>query len=115
MVNPVSNVRFCANVATPNVNPLEREGAFARPKTEVTPEATKKSSGGKKFLKFLAGAAVAAIALATLNKTGAVKVLETLDGATMMQKVGHYVAKAGEYVLKYTWEPLSKLFAKKTA
>lgn len=111
MVSPVSNVRFCANTTT--VNPLEREGAFSKPKTEAAPAEAKKSSGGKKFLKFLAGAAAVAIALATLNKTGVVKVLEKLDGASFMQKVGHYAAKAGEYVLKYTWEPIAKLISKK--
>ena len=47
MVNSVSNVRFCANAGSP-VNPLERQGAFAKPNVEVAAEPAKKKSGVKK-------------------------------------------------------------------
>jgi len=111
MVNPVSSVRF-GNAAAPAVNPLEREGAFTKPKTEVAPATTKKSSGGKKLLKFLGAAAAVAATLVVLAKTGMVKPLETTEGAKLLQKAGHYLAKAGEAIAKYTWNPIAKFFSK---
>ncbi len=112
MVNPVSAVRFTSNTA---VNPLEREGAFSKPKAEVPAEApVKKHSKTKKAVKVLGGLALVAAALVGLNKFGVTKVLgaDALGTAGFMSKVGHYLGKAGEFVAKYTIDPLVKLFSK---
>ncbi len=116
MVNPVSVVNFrgTANGA----NPLEREGAFSKPRTEVPAEAPVKKSGkGKKALKVLGTVALVAAALAGLNKFGVTKVLDAaaLESAGFMKKAAHYLGKAGEFVAKYTYEPIAKLFAKTPA
>ncbi|MCM1339697.1 MAG: hypothetical protein NC191_08505 [Muribaculaceae bacterium] len=112
MVNPVSAVNFRGTMT--GTNPLEREGAFSSaPKTEAAPEApVKKKSTGKKIAKAVAAVAVVAAALAGLNKFGVTKVLDAvaLEGAGFMQKAGHYLGKAGEFVAKYTYEPIVKLF-----
>ena len=113
MVSPISAVRFTANEATA-VNPLEREGQFAKPKSDVPAETpAKKSSTGKKVLKTVGVLAAVAAALVGLNKFGVIKDLESgaLKDAQLMQKVGHYVGKAGEFVAKYTIDPLMKMFA----
>lgn len=115
MVSPISAVRFTANEA-PAVNPLEREGAFSRPRTDVPTDAPVKKSGkGKKILKTVGVIAAVAAALVGLNKFGVTKVLESgaLKDAKLMQKVGHYVGKAGETIAKYTIDPLMALFKSK--
>lgn len=117
MVSPISAVRFTANEA-PAVNPLEREGAYSKPKTDVPADAPAKKSGtGKKVLKTVGVLAAVAAALIGLNKFGVTKVLESgaLKDAKFMQKVGHYVGKAGEFLAKYTIDPLMKLFGSKAA
>ncbi len=117
MVSPISAVRFTANEA-PAVNPLEREGAYSKQKTEVPADAPAKKSGkGKKVLKTVGALAAVAAVLVGLNKFGVTKVLESgaLKDAKVMQKVGHYVGKAGEFIAKYTIDPLMKLFKSKKA
>ena len=58
--------------------------------------------------------AVAALLVAG-NKTGVVKVLTDAEkeGAGIMKKASHYLATAGEWIGKYTYEPIVSLFAKK--
>lgn len=123
MVNSISGVRFCAQAdaaatGTKKVDAdyLNRPGAFTKPEAD-TVETTqaqpkKKSSFGKKLL-VLAGVALAVgAALVAGNKTGLVKVLTDAEkeGAGIMQKASHYLAKAGEWVGKYTYEPIANLF-----
>lgn len=121
MVNPISTVRFCASPEAPVVdnkttNILERDGAFAKPKTDASANAPKKKSGiGKKILTTVAVLAAVAGALVGLNKAGVVKVLESREGASFMQKVGHYVAVAADFVTKNTWDKVAKLFTKSSA
>lgn len=122
MVNPVSmsNVRFTGEAT----NVLERPGAFAKPAAETAApaqEAAPKKKGGKTFLKVLAGLVAAAVALVVLKKTDVLKVLDdvAMKDAGFMKKVGHYLAKAGEFIAKYTYDPIagqcSKWFGKKGA
>ena len=125
MVNSISGIRFCAGpadttaAATPKTDGadyLNRPGAFTKPAAD-TVETTqaqpkKKSSFGKKLL-VLAGVALAVgAALVAGNKTGLVKVLDEAAKADagIMQKASHYLAKAGEWVGKYTYEPIANLF-----
>ena len=113
MVNPVSmsNVRFTGDAT----NVLERQGAFAKPTAEqVAPEVAAKPKKKRTLLKVLGGLAVVAAALVTLNKTNVLKVLDdvALKDAGFMKKVGHYVSKAGEFVAKYTYDPVANLFGK---
>ena len=121
MVSPISSVRFCGEQN--NVSSiLERPGKFSSPvsKAEQAPVEEKKSSGtGKKVVGTLATLAVVAATLAALPKVfpNAIKTLSQADkeAATLMQKVGHYVATAGEAIAKYTYEPVVKLFKGKSA
>ncbi|MBR6723018.1 hypothetical protein IKL64_06150 [bacterium] len=113
MVNPVSmsNVRFTGEAT----NVLERPGAFAKPAAEqVAPEVAAKPKKKRTALKVLAGLVVAAAALVTLHKTNVLKVLDdvALKDAGFMKKVGHYVSKAGEFIAKYTYDPVVKFFSK---
>lgn len=117
MLSPVSNfssrVRFGEGV---QANPLERAGAFAKqPAAETAVSAenkAEKKSGGNKVLKSVGGLALIAAGLVGLHKFGAVKVLESKEGASLMQKVGHYLAVAGEFIGKYTYDPVAKLCTK---
>ncbi len=117
MVNPVSmsKVSFTNQTAT---NVLERQGAYAKPTAETTaaPAAADKpkKSGKKTAMKVLVGVLVAAAALATLNKTNVLKVLDdvALKDAKWYQKAGHYLSKAGEFVAKYTYDPIANLCKK---
>lgn len=121
MVSPISSVRFCGEQN--NVSSiLERPGKFSSPvpKAEQAPVEEKKSSGtGKKVVGTLATLAVVAATLVALPKVfpNAIKALSQADkeAATLMQKVGHYVATAGEAIAKYTYEPVVKLFKGKSA
>lgn len=122
MVSPISNVRFCGEAAASNI--LERDGAYARPKTETSAASTgapvEEKKSGHKFLKTIAGLVVAAAALVALPKIfpNAVKVLSKAELEAkpgFMKKIGHYVAKTGETIGKYTYEPIVKLFKGKKA
>lgn len=120
-VNPISSVRF----GDGQVNVLEREGAFSKPRTESAPAPAnvsdvpeKKSSTGKKVLGTVAGLVVVAAALAALPKLfpNAIKALSKEELAAkpgFMKKVGHYVATVGNAIAKYTYEPVVNLFKKK--
>ncbi len=117
-ISPVSGVSFRANeVDTTNL--LERPGKYSLPEAAkdefLAPEGEKKkSSWGKKLLKTLGVAAVIAAGLVALKKFDVVKILnpEALKEAKFLQKLGHYVAKAGDVIAKYTYEPLIALFKK---
>ena len=113
MVSPISSVRFCGEA---KVLDLAREGAHAKQAAPV-PEAEKQKSGtGKKVLNTVIGLVVAAGVLAALPKVfpKAIKTLdaETLKDAKFMNKIGHYLAKAGEFIGKYTYKPIVRLFKK---
>lgn len=119
MVNAISGVRFRGAEQAAAINPLERPGKFAKPETppEATLDKEKKSgSTGKTIAKTVVGLAVIAGALATLPKLfpNAVKALPTeeLANAGIMDKATHYLAKAGEYIAKYTYDPIKNLIAK---
>lgn len=118
MVNPVSmsNVRFTAGEGT---NVLERPGAFSKPvdnqaaalNDEVAAKPKKKNRAA---LLSLAGVVVAAATLAVLAKKNVVKTLNNVEfkEAKFMDKVSHYLAKAGEFIAKYTYDPVAKLCSK---
>ena len=113
MVNPVSmsNVRFTGEAT----NVLERPGAFAKPTTEAAPaEVAAKPKKKHTALKIIGALAVVAAAIVTLNKTNVLKVLDDVafKDAGFMKKVGHYVSKAGEFIAKYTYDPVVKFFSK---
>lgn len=120
MVSPISSVRFCGD-ADSTASILERPGKYSNPNPQATApaaEATeeKRSSGtGKKVVGTIVTLAVIAAALAALPKVlpNAIKVLSKEELAAkpgFMKKVGHYLAKTGEAIAKYTYEPIVKLF-----
>lgn len=129
-VSPVSNnvVRFRGN-ETASTNILERDGAFSKSKVEEssaqaqmpgaeTPE-EKKSGSGKKVLGAVIGLVAVAAALAALPKVfpSSIKALSDaeLKDAKFGKKVGHYFAKVGNAIAKYTYEPIVNLFKGKGA
>ena len=75
----------------------------------MTTTAPKKSTG-KKVMKWVLGLATVAAAVVALPKLfpNAIKVLENLEGAKFGQKIGHYIAKAGDAI----WSPIAKIFSK---
>lgn len=119
MVSPISNVRFCGEAAA--ANPLERKGAFAKPETAAAPEGDKvdikKEKKGHALRNTIIGTVLTAAALVALQKTNVLKVLDAaaLKEAKWYQKAAHYVGKAGEFIAKYTYDPIAKLFSKKGA
>ena len=92
-------------------NPFNRPGAFSTPQDEVVIEGKpkKKSSFGKKLLYTLGGAAIVAAGLVALTRG---KVLTELKpdvvDPTFLQKVGDKLAKAGEFIAKYTIDLVKK-------
>lgn len=121
MVNPMSSVSFRATTDATSI--LERPGKYSNPAPEQQQTATqaageqKKSSGtGKKVFGTVATLVVIAGVLAALPKVfpKAIKSLskEELANAKIMEKVGHYFAKTGETIAKYTYEPVVNLINK---
>lgn len=120
MVNPVSvsNVRFCGEANAADV--LGRAGKFsngaAAPEAAATTEQAPKKKKSHKFLKTVVTLAVVAGALAALPKVfpNAIKTIEkdAMKDAKFLQKVGHYLAKVGEGIAKYTYKPIVNLFKK---
>lgn len=124
-VSPVSNnvVRFRGN-ETAGASILERDGAFSKPKTEGTAAQAqmaggdsveeKKSGSGKKVLGAVVGLVAVAAALVALPKVfpNAIKVLSEVEmkDAGWGKKIGHYFAKTGEAIAKYTYDPIVNLF-----
>lgn len=121
MLSPVSMANVSSRVHF-GENALDRQGAYAKPAEEAavaTPVDEKKSSTGKKVA---IGAGVVLAVLATLVGLTKGKVLKVLDEAALKdakwyspKKWGHYLAKAGEGIAKYTWDPIAKLFSKKSS
>ena len=112
MVNPVSmsNVRFTGEAT----NVLERPGAFAKPAEAAPAEVAAKPKKKRTALKVLGGLVVAAATLVALRRTNVLKVLDdvALGEAGIFKKAGHYLAQAGEFVAKYTYDPVVKLFGR---
>ena len=102
-------------------NALDRQGAYAKPAEEAAaaPAEEKTSSTGKKVA---IGAGIVLAVLATLVGLTRGNVLKPLEEAALKEAKwyspklwGHYLAKAGDAIAKYTWDPIAKLFGKKGA
>ena len=92
-------------------NPFNRPGAFSQPQDEVVIEGKpkKKSGFGKKLLITLGGAAVVAAGLVALRKFDVIKpFVGELKDAKFLEKASHYLAKAGDFVAKYTIDLVKK-------
>ena len=126
MVNSISGVRFCgpADTAAAAAKPegsgfLDRPGAFAKPaenkpaQVDVAPK--KKSSFGKKLLTTVGVLVAVAAALVAGNKAKVLNVLTDAEKANAgwFKKAVNYVAVAGEWLAKNTYDPIVKLFSKK--
>ena len=120
MISPVS----MANVSNVHFgdtadNRLSREGAYAKHASQeaAAPESSdeKKSSTGKKVAigAVIVAAALAALAIMSRNNV-LFKALNDTDLAAAKwyqpKTWGHYLNKAGNWIAKYTWDPLAKLF-----
>ena len=121
-VSPISSVHFGEGPIA-----LDRAGAFSKPNANNTaapaqqpqPE-EKKSSTGKKVAGTIIGLAALAAVLVALPKVfpKAIKELskeELKAKPGFMKTVGHYVAVTGNFIGKYTYEPIAKLFKGKKA
>lgn len=120
MLSPVSNVSSRVRFGeAAQANPLERQGAYAKPAEQTAAPAQdkpEKKSGGHALRNTLVGLVVTAAALVALKKTN---VLKTLDSALLAdtkfyspKKLGHYLAVAGDFIAKYTYDPVAKLCTK---
>ena len=117
MIHSVSPVSFrSATAATAAQDPFSRPGRFTMPEA-AAPEAAPKKKG--KFFKKLAiglGVAVAVAAgLIAGVKTGKLNKVQDLANAKFMEKAGHYLAVAGEWLNNKAWQPIVKLFNKGAA
>ncbi|MBD5403195.1 hypothetical protein HDR58_10445 [bacterium] len=110
-VNPMSSVNFRGGID------LAKPGRFTRPDTAqdqniTAAQPTKKKKS--KVLPTILGLATIAAALIALPKLlpNAIKSLpkENLANAGILEKAGHYTAVAGEFLAKYTIDPLMNLF-----
>lgn len=130
-LSPISSVRFCGEAAPAQEtkaantnNVLERLGAFAKQpegdKVDLsTTDKTEKKKGGHAIRNTVIGVVVAAAALVGLTKGGVLtKLTEDVLKDTKFynpKKIGHYLATAGEFLSKYTYDQVAKLWAKKPA
>lgn len=124
MVSPISSIRFGAATAAPAANILERPGAFAKPAGEATQNTLaqdaapkKKHSAGKIALGVLGAAVAVAAALAVGARKDFLKILSettepTKAGANWLEKTGHYLGTAGEWIAKHTCDPIVNWFKK---
>ena len=108
-VGSVSNVNFRGSEM------FERPGKYSNPITQDPQTPAKKSSTTKKVVGVIGTLAVIAAALVGLAKGNVVQKLgaDALKEAGIWKKAGHYLATAGEYISKYTWDKAAALFAKK--
>ncbi len=119
MISSVSAVNFKGSAPVSAQDRINAPGKFTKPEVQAPKpeEAPKKKN---KFLKALAGVVAAAIvvggALLLGVKKGGLKVLDetALKEAKFMKKVGHYLAKAGDWVDTKVWQKLPGV-AKKAA
>ena len=117
MIHSVSPVSFRSNtVAAAPQDPISRPGRFTTVDTAPKAASPKKKGGFWKGLAItVASLAVVAGALVAGVKTGKLNKVEDLANAKFMQKVGHYLAEAGNWVDTKMWQPIVKLFNKKDA
>ncbi|MBE7709923.1 MAG: hypothetical protein E7Z93_05705 [Cyanobacteria bacterium SIG32] len=114
MIHSVSPVSFRSATAAASAaqDPFSRPGKFTMPEA-AAPEAAPKKKG--KFLKKLAiGVGVAAAVAAGLIvgvRTGKLNQVQDLANAGIMQKAGHYLAVAGDWLNTKAWQPVAKFFS----
>lgn len=112
MIHSVSPVSFRSATAAAVQDPFSRPGRFTMPEA-VAPEAAPKKKG-KFFKKLAIGLGVAAAVAAGLIvgvKTGKLNKVQDLANAGFMQKAGHYLAVAGEWLNNKAWQPVAKFFS----
>ncbi len=130
-LSPISSVRFCGEAAPAQEtkaantnNVLERPGAFAKQpegdKVDLsTTDKAEKKKGGHAIRNTVIGVVVAAAALVGLTKGGVLTKLgeDALKDLKFYspKKIGHYLATAGEFISKYTYDQVAKLWSKKPA
>ena len=108
-VGSVSSVNFRGSEM------FERPGKYSAQHVAQNPQVPAKSGSTTKKVVGVVGTLVAiAAALVGLTKGKLVEKLgaDALKDAGIMKKAGHYLATAGEYISKYTWDQVAKLFTK---
>ena len=117
MIHSVSPVSFrSATAAAVAQDPFSRPGKFTMP--DAMPPAQPPKKKGKFFKKLLIGLGVAAAVAAGLIagvRSGKLNKVQDLANAGNMQKIGHYLAVAGEWLNNKAWQPIVKLFNKGAA
>ena len=118
MIHSVSPVSFRSSTAAAPVaqDPFSRPGKFTMPDaTAPTAEPKKKGKFFKKLAIGLGVAVAVAGALIAGVRTGKLNKLDDLADAKFMQKAGHYLAVAGEWLNNKAWQPMVKFFSRKSA
>ena len=109
-VGSVSSVNFRGSEM------LERPGKYAAQTFAPEESPAKKGSVAKKVVGFIGTVAVLAAAIVGLTKGKVVNKLsaEAFKDAGIIQKASHYLATAGEYISKYTWDKIAPVIRKTT-
>lgn len=116
MINSVSSVSFKANPAPSMQDIINAPGRYVR--QDILPRDEVKVKDERKIIKTIVGLVAAGIAVAgTLllgAKKGWFKVLDetALGNAKFTEKVGHYLAKAGDFLDTKVWQKMTGLFNK---
>lgn len=103
-------------------NALDRQGAYAKAPEETAAAPADEKSSSSTSKKVAIGAGIVLAVLATLVGLTRGNILKPLEEAALKEakwyspsKWGHYLAKAGDAIAKYTWDPIARLFGKKGA
>ncbi len=110
MINSVSSVSFKANPQNAQER-LSAPGSFTKP--QVVDKPKKKGGFLKGLAKFVAAAIVVGGGVLLGYKKGVFKVLPHLENAKLMEKAGHYLGKAGEWIDDKAWSKLANLVTSK--
>ncbi len=98
MVNSISSVRFGE---APDM--FSRPGAYTKPEENFAMDApvVKKSKTKKAIFGTLAAAVIVLGSAVALRKfcPDTFKILESTEGVKLLDKVKHYVAKTGQYII----------------
>lgn len=117
-ISPVSNYNFQSKVSFKGESDdfLQRPGKYSNPAAPAEQEVPvkKESHTGRNIGLSIAGIVAIAAALAGLTRGNILKMIpaDKMEKAGIMEKVGHYLAKAGDFIAKYTYELIPGLAKK---
>lgn len=112
MINSVSSVSFKANPQSAQER-LSAPGKFTKPQAIENAKPQKKGGFLKGLAKLVAAVIIVGGGVLLGYKKGLFNVLPDLENAKLMEKAGHYLGKAGEWIDNKAWSKLANLFTSK--